>query len=107
MIIPITSWHNTKTAGEKSFAPSSVFCPSFQSRLFNQPIFSSFSAQEEEDTNRKGVLDALRIPSIQLAVYSILCASSSIGFLLTALEPFLRKQFDLSPLTIGESHNIC
>ena len=59
-------------------------------------------APEEADGGPQlGMLDALKVPSIALAAYSILCASSSIGFLLTSLEPHMR-QFDLTPLVMGK-----
>ncbi len=49
---------------------------------------------------------ALKVPEIAQAAYSILCASSSIGFLLTALEPHL-SQFNLSPFMMGEYSDVC
>ena len=64
-------------------------------------------APEEADGGPQlGMLDALKVPSIALAAYSILCASSSIGFLLTSLEPHMR-QFNLTPLVMGKSTNNC
>lgn len=59
---------------------------------------------DEADKNAvssKGVLAALKVPSISMAAYSILCASASVGFLVTALEPQLR-QFNLSPVSMGK-----
>ena len=46
------------------------------------------------------VQQALYIPSVAIAAFSILCASSSIGFLVASLEPHMR-QFELSPLLMG------
>lgn len=47
-----------------------------------------------------GLCRALRIPSILLAIFSVLAASISIGFLSATLEPHLR-QFKLSPVVMG------
>ena len=54
-----------------------------------------------ENTNKERVVDLLKVPSICVAVLSLFVASSSIGFLLSSLEPHMR-QFDLSPLMMGK-----
>lgn len=56
---------------------------------------------ESEQSSRKGMLDLLKVPSIFLAAYSIICASITIGFIQATLEPHLR-QFDLKPVTMGK-----
>lgn len=53
-----------------------------------------------ENTSKERVIDLLKVPSICIAVLSLFVASSSIGFLLSSLEPHMR-QFNLSPLTMG------
>ena len=55
-----------------------------------------------ENTNKERVVDLLKVPSICVAVFSLFVASSSIGLLLSSLEPHMR-QFDLSPLMMGRS----
>ncbi len=60
------------------------------------------SAQSE----KKGMLDLLKIPSISLAAYSILNASITIGYIQATLEPHLR-QFNLTPVTMGKKLNEC
>ncbi len=57
---------------------------------------------DTEEGQRKGMLDALKIPAIALAAYSILCASITIGFIQATLEPHLR-QFGLSPVMMGKN----
>ena len=54
-----------------------------------------------ENTNKERIVDLLKVPSICVVVLSLFCASSSIGFLLSSLEPHMR-QFDLSPVTMGK-----
>ena len=54
-----------------------------------------------ENTNKERVVDLLKVPSICVAVLSLFVASSSIGFLLSSLEPHMR-QFNLSPLMMGK-----
>jgi predicted MFS family arabinose efflux permease len=56
---------------------------------------------ENELGKKKGMIDALKIPSIALAAYSILCASITIGYIQATLEPHLR-QFNLTPVMMGE-----
>ena len=53
-----------------------------------------------ENTSKERVVDLLKVPSICIAVLSLFVASSSIGFLLSSLEPHMR-QFNLSPVTMG------
>ena len=66
-----------------------------------------FQTLEDDGPPRssRGMREALCIPQVALATFSILCASSSIGFLLTALEPHLR-QFELSPLQMGGFYSL-
>lgn len=73
-----------------------VFKLQFPFISYSYLIFSS--ATERSD---KGLLAVLKISSIALASYSVFCASLSLGFLQATLEPHLR-QFNLSPLTMGE-----
>ena len=54
-----------------------------------------------ENTDKERVIDLLKVPSICVAALSIFVASSSIGFLLSGLEPHMR-QFDFSPLMMGK-----
>ena len=54
-----------------------------------------------ENAIKRRVVDLLKVPSICVAVFSLFVASSSIGFLLSTLEPHMR-QFDLSPLMMGK-----
>ena len=54
-----------------------------------------------ENTNKERIVDLLKVPSICVAMLSLFVASSSIGFLLSSLEPHMR-QFDLSPLMMGK-----
>lgn len=56
---------------------------------------------KSEEGPRKGMIAALKVPSISIAVLSVLCASSSVGFLLTTLEPHMR-QFELTPVLMGK-----
>ncbi|TRY62520.1 hypothetical protein TCAL_12376 [Tigriopus californicus] len=67
-------------------------------------LFLLPSNYDEDDKNeegpRKGMIAALQVPSISIAVLSVLCASSSVGFLLTTLEPHMR-QFQLTPVSMG------
>jgi len=49
---------------------------------------------------KKGLLDALRVPTIFISTYSLVCAAISIGFIQATLEPHLR-QFGLSPVVMG------
>eukprot|EP00095_Tigriopus_kingsejongensis_P011883 maker-scaffold410_size180147-snap-gene-0.30 protein:Tk11883 transcript:maker-scaffold410_size180147-snap-gene-0.30-mRNA-1 annotation:"mfs-type transporter c6orf192 homolog" len=68
--------------------------------LFLLPSNYDEDDQDKEEGTRKGMMAALQIPSIAISVLSILCASASVGFLLTTLEPHMR-QFHLSPLVMG------
>lgn len=54
-----------------------------------------------ENSNKERVIDLLKVPSICIAVLSLFVASSSIGFLLSSLEPHMR-QFGFSPLMMGK-----
>ena len=54
-----------------------------------------------ENTSKERIVDLLKVPSICVVVLSLFCASSSIGFLLSSLEPHMR-QFNLSPVTMGK-----
>ena len=60
--------------------------------------------QEEEENpgeRKKGMIDLLKVPSIALSAYSILCASVTIGYIQATLEPHLRR-FHLKPITMGK-----
>ncbi len=59
---------------------------------------------EAGEAGKDRVLHLLRVPTICVSVLSIFVASSSIGFLLSSLEPHMR-QFKLSPVMMGESYN--
>jgi MFS family permease len=67
---------------------------------FLLPVSLNEADSNEGGTNDR-MIDLFRVPTICLSVLSILCASSSIGFLLTTLEPHMR-QFNLNPVTMGE-----
>ena len=54
-----------------------------------------------ENANKRRAVDLLKVPSICVAMLSLLVASSSIGFLWSGLEPHMR-QFDLSPPMMGK-----
>ena len=41
-----------------------------------------------------------QVPSITMAMYSVACAASSLGFIQATLEPHLRS-FNMTPLIIG------
>jgi hypothetical protein len=47
-------------------------------------------------------MSVFKISTIVLALYSFFCASISLGFLQTTLEPHMR-QFKLSPAAMGKS----
>jgi len=49
---------------------------------------------------KPSVLQALKVPSITMAMYSVACSAASLGFIQATLEPHLRD-FNLSPLVIG------
>merc|ERR1719510_270258 len=51
-------------------------------------------------TEKPSVLQALKVPSILLAMYSVACSACSLGFIQATLEPHLRD-FNLTPLVIG------
>jgi len=53
-----------------------------------------------DPSEKKGLIDALKVPTISIAAYSIICAAISIGFIQATLEPHLR-QFNLSPIMMG------
>ena len=47
------------------------------------------------------MIDLLKVPSIALAAYSILCASITIGYIQATLEPHMR-QFISDPLIMSK-----
>jgi len=49
---------------------------------------------------KPSVLQALKVPSITMAMYSVACSAASLGFIQATLEPHLRS-FNLTPLLIG------
>ncbi|XP_037082981.1 MFS-type transporter SLC18B1-like [Pollicipes pollicipes] len=53
-----------------------------------------------KDGKGGGVRKALRVPGIAVAAFSIVSASSSIGFIQALMEPHLR-QFELKPVVLG------
>ena len=54
----------------------------------------------DEAGDKPSMAQALRVPSIVLAAYSVACAAASLGFIQATLEPHMRD-FDLSPLLVG------
>jgi len=66
--------------------------------LFVMPEYTNDRGTEV--VGKKGVLEALRIPSVAVASVAVFAASVSIGFLQASLEPHLRR-FELSPLMVG------
>jgi len=51
-------------------------------------------------SEKPSVLQALKVPSITMAMYSVACSAASLGFIQATLEPHLRS-FELTPLVIG------
>jgi len=51
-------------------------------------------------TEKPSVLQALKVPSITMAMYSVACSAASLGFIQATLEPHLRS-FNMTPLVIG------
>jgi len=73
--------------------------------LVGAAIFCFFvlpNTPEETRTVREkpSVLQALKVPPICLAMYSVACSACSLGFIQATLEPHLRD-FNLTPLIIG------
>jgi len=58
------------------------------------------TSEDSDASQKKGLVDALKVPTIAIAAYSIICAAISIGFIQATLEPHLR-QFGLSPIMMG------
>ena len=61
-------------------------------------------SEDSDSGQKKGLVDALKVPTIAIAAYSIICAAISIGFIQATLEPHLR-QFGLSPIMMGKKTN--
>ena len=68
---------------------------------YNDKSFGD-SGEDSDAGQKKGLVDALRVPTIAIAAYSIICAAISIGFIQATLEPHLR-QFGLSPIMMGKT----
>ena len=60
------------------------------------------TSEDSDASQKKGLVDALKVPTIAIAAYSIICAAISIGFIQATLEPHLR-QFGLSPIMMGKT----
>ena len=78
-----------------------VFAACFTLFVIPSDYDENLAPEEADGGPRLGMLDALKVPFIALAAYSILSASCSTGFLLTLLEPPMR-QFNLTPLAMGK-----
>jgi len=73
----------------------------FLAALFCWVVLPSSTDQgNRENREKASMLQALKVPSILLAMYSVACAASSLGFLQATLEPHLRD-FNLKPIIIG------
>lgn len=68
--------------------------------IFMLPSAHNANDEEADNAEKKGMLDALKVPGIAVSAIGLLFSASSIGFLWTTLEPHLR-QFDLTPLEMG------
>ena len=63
-------------------------------------ILPNTQEQGRSDGEKRSVLEALKVPSIVMAMYSVACSACSLGFIQATLEPHLRD-FNLTPLVIG------
>lgn len=64
------------------------------------PRLKNSSSSDANQEDNFGIMKALRIPSVLLAIISVFTASIGVGALQTTLERHL-AQFDLSPMHIG------
>lgn len=68
--------------------------------IFTTIILPHSTDNSGATTNKPSMLQALKVPSIVMACYSVACSASSLGFIQATLEPHLRS-FDLTALQIG------
>jgi len=68
--------------------------------IFTTIILPHSTDNSGASTNKPSMMQALKIPSIVMACYSVACSASSLGFIQATLEPHLRS-FNLSALEIG------
>lgn len=63
-------------------------------------ILPSSHEDSRSDNEKPSALQALKVPSIVMAMYSVACSACSLGFIQATLEPHLRD-FNLTPLVVG------
>jgi len=63
-------------------------------------ILPSSHEDSRSDNEKPSALQALKVPSIVMAMYSVACSACSLGFIQATLEPHLRD-FKLTPLVVG------
>lgn len=68
--------------------------------LFTTVTLPNSIDNSNSDHEKPSMTQALKVPSILMASYSVACAASSLGFIQATLEPHLRD-FHLTPLQIG------
>eukprot|EP00095_Tigriopus_kingsejongensis_P003951 maker-scaffold79_size400133-snap-gene-1.9 protein:Tk03951 transcript:maker-scaffold79_size400133-snap-gene-1.9-mRNA-1 annotation:"uncharacterized mfs-type transporter" len=68
--------------------------------IFTSVILPNPTQTVEDSLNKPSMIQALKVPSIIMASYSVSCAAASLGFLQATLEPHMRD-FGLSPLLVG------
>lgn len=61
---------------------------------------SSMDRPLDGHTEKPSIRQAVKVPSIVMAMYSVACSAASLGFIQATLEPHMRS-FHLSPLVIG------
>lgn len=79
------------TMGSILVGASFVTCFTLSS-TYNQPVENN----PGEESKKKGLLDAIKVPAIAFSMYGIFSAALCIGFTQATLEPHMR-QFDLTP----------
>ena len=68
--------------------------------VFTSFVLPNSPPNGETSTDKPSMAQALRVPSVLMAAYSVAAAASSLGFIQATLEPHMRD-FDLSPLLVG------
>jgi len=76
--------------------------PLWELYLWVLPYFVplSYQIQGRGRQEKPSMIQALKVPSITMAMYSVACSACSLGFIQATLEPHLRD-FHLSPLIVG------
>jgi MFS family permease len=70
------------------------------SALFCSFMLPTCIDTHERTTEKPSMLQALKVPSICMAMYSVACAACSLGFIQATMEPHLRD-FHMTPMVIG------